>query len=73
MSDGSGEIIIKGGSCEIYFDHDIFEAVENDPKRHKHATLSIKQITISGDSEFKDHDTGEHSDKFTGTVKIICR
>ena len=71
MSDGSAEIIIKGGSCEIYFDHDIFGPVENDPKKHKHSTLKIKQITISGDSEFQDHDTGEHSDKFMGTIKII--
>jgi len=72
MSDGSGEIIIKGGSCELYFDHNIFEPVDGDPKRHK-GTLNIKQITISGDQEFEDHDTGEHSDKFTGTIKIICR
>ncbi len=55
MSDGSGEIIIKGGSCEIYFDHDVFQSVENDPKRHKHSTLKIKQIIISGDNEFADH------------------
>lgn len=72
MSDGSGEIIIKGGSCEIYFDHNIFGPVEGDPTKRQ-ATLSIKQITISGDGEFEDHDTGEHSNKFTGTIKIICR
>ncbi len=73
MSDGSGEIIIKGGSCEISFDHHVFQAVEGDPKTHKHFTLNIKQITISGDDLFADHDTGEHPDKFKGTVRIICR
>jgi len=73
MSDGSGEIIIKGGSCEIYFDHDVFQSIANDPQGHKHSTLKIKQIIISGDNEFADHDTGEHPDKFTGTIKIVCR
>ena len=73
MSDGSGEIIIKGGSCEISFDHDVFGAVEGDPKTHKHHTLNIKRIIISGDEQFPDYDTGEHPDKFNGTVRIICR
>lgn len=71
MSDGSGEIIIKGGSCEIYFDHDVFQRDENDPRKRKHETLKIKQIIISGDSQFPDHDTGEHPNKFEGTVRII--
>jgi hypothetical protein len=73
MSDGSGEIIIRGGSCEIYFDHDVFQLDENDYKKHKNVTLNIKQIIISGDSQFADHDTGEHPNKFQGTVKIICK
>ena len=72
MSDGSGVIIIKGGSCEIYFDHDVFRVDESDPKKRKHETLNIKQIIISGDGQFADHDTGEHPTKFEGTIKIIC-
>lgn len=72
MSDGSGEIIIKGGSCEIYFDHDTFHRDENDPRKRKHPTLNIKQIIISGDSAFQNHDTGEHPNKFEGTIRIIC-
>lgn len=73
MADGSGEIIIKGGSCEIYFDHDIYQAVEGDSKQRKCNTLKIKQIIISGDDQFEDYDTGEHEDKFKGTIRIICR
>ena len=72
-SNGSGDIIIKGGSCEIYFDHEGFQRDETDQRKRKHATLNIKQIVISGDPEFANYDTGEHSTKFTGTVKIICR
>ena len=73
MSDGSGEIIIKGGSCEIYFNPEEFPEYGKDPKRHKTESLSIKQIIISGDSEFKDFDTGEHPSRFLGTIKIICK
>jgi len=73
MSDGSGEIIIKGGSCQILFDHDVFESDQSDPKMHSHATLNIKQIIISGDEQFEDYDSGEHPTKFTGTIKVICR
>ena len=72
-SNGSGDIIIKGGSCEIYFDHDGFQRDETDQRKRKHASLNIKQIVISGDSEFANYDTGEHPSKFTGTIKIICR
>ncbi len=28
MSDGSSDIIIKGGSCEINFDHGLFPLIE---------------------------------------------
>ena len=69
--DGSNEIIIKGGSCELYFDHDLFARDQVDVRKRSHATKNIKQIIISGDEEFADHDTGEHSTKFTGTITII--
>jgi len=69
--DGGGEIIIKGGSCELYFDHDVFTQDTVNLKKRRHATKIIKQIIISGDEEFADHDTGEHSTKFTGTITII--
>jgi hypothetical protein len=73
MSDGAGEIIIKGGSCEIHFDHDIFQRDEFDVKKRSQATMNIKRITISGDTQFADLDTDEHPDKFTRAIKIICR
>ena len=73
MSNGSTEIIIKGSSCELYFDHDVFRQEGIDNNKRKNADLEIKQIIISGDPEFPDHDSGEHSTKFTGTIRIICR
>jgi hypothetical protein len=73
MSNGSNEIIIKGGSCELQFDHGVFQQDQVDNTKRKNADLEIKHIIISGDPEFPDHDTGEHSTKFTGNIRIICR
>ncbi len=73
MGDGGGDIIIKGGSCEIYFDHNAYEKDESDPQKRKHRTLNIKQVTITGDQYFRDYDTGEHPEGFKGTIRIVCR
>ena len=70
MADGGGEIIIRGGSCEIYFDHSAFPVDENDPSKRKHNTSNIKQIIISDDGYFENYDTGEHPNKFEGTIRI---
>ena len=73
MSDGSGEIIIKGGSCEIYFNPEVFRQDPADPKKHKTETLNIEQIVISGDGQVPDYDSGDITSKFQGTIKIICK
>lgn len=72
MADEGSDIIIKGGSCEINFDHDLFPLVAGQSTRRKHSSLKIKQVIISGDTQFPDHDTGEHEDQFTGTIRIVC-
>ena len=64
-----GVIIIKGGSCEIHFDDGVFK---QDPtggmkRKHKHDSLKIKRIAISGQFE-KDFPDG-----FTGEIRITCK
>lgn len=72
MSDGSGEIIIKGGSCEIHFDDGLFKKDPNDPKRRKHShdTLKIKRIVITGNQSF---DSNDIPGGFRGEIKITCK
>lgn len=72
MSDSSSDIIIKGGSCEIYFDEGTYPKDPNDHKKHRHAGAKIKRVTISGDSNFQDVDTGRHPDGFKGTIRVYC-
>jgi hypothetical protein len=65
-----GDIIIKGGSCEIHFDDRVFRKDQADPKarRHKHDVLKIKRIVITGDSKFDE----AFPDGFKGVIKITC-
>ena len=68
MANG-GDIIIKGGSAEIHFDHDVFKRDTADPKKRRHDNLKIKRIVISGDHSF---DTGDVPNGFKGEIKISC-
>jgi hypothetical protein len=67
-SDSSGEIIIKGGSCEIEFADGVFELDRSDRKqKHKHKDLKIHRIVITGTKSF---DSGNLDDGFKGEIRI---
>ena len=55
MSNGS-DIIIKGGSAEVHFDHSIYQ---QDPKanhRHQNENKKIVRVVITGDINFDSGD-----------------
>jgi hypothetical protein len=66
-----GDIIIKGGSCEIHFDDGVFKKDDSDPRKtkHKHDVLKIRRIVITGDAKFDE----AFSDGFTGEIRISCK
>ena len=68
-SDGSGEIIIKGGSCEIHFDDGVLarDPTETKRRKHKHDTLKIKRIVITGNQSF---DSNDIPGGFKGEIRI---
>lgn len=69
-SDSSGEIIIKGGSCDIEFADGVFDLERSDGKqKHKHKDVKIKihRIEITGDEPF---DSGEMPAGFKGKITI---
>lgn len=65
MADGS-DIIIRGGSCEIEFDHETFKQDQNNSKKHKHETFKIKRIVITGDKTF----SADTPNGFKGEIRI---
>ena len=69
MANGN-DIIIKGSSAEIQFDHDLYPQDPGNPKRRKHDNLKITRIVISGN---KDFDSGEIPNGFKGQITISCR
>ena len=68
MANG-GDIIIKGGSAEIHFDHDLFTQDQKDSRKHKHDSLKITRIVVSGDVNF---DSDELPNGFKGEIRIVC-
>lgn len=79
-SDGSGEIIIKGGSCEIHFNDGVFDKDASEPgkQKHKHKKdVKIRRIVITGNKLFdKDNivggsfDSGDIAGGFKGEITI---
>ncbi len=64
-----GDIIIKGGSCEINFNDSQFEIDSADPRNriHRRDTILIKRIIVSGNQEF---DSKDIPDGFQGKITI---
>ncbi len=69
MSDGGGDIIIKGGSVDINYDENIYQKDPLDPKSHKNANKKITRVVISGDISF---DSGEFNDGLRCTITTTC-
>lgn len=68
MANG-GDIIIKGGSLEIQFDHELFKQDPGNPRKRKHRTLKITRIVVSGDANF---DSNDIPNGFKGEIRISC-
>lgn len=51
MSNGS-DIIIKGGSAEIHFDHGIYKQDPKASHRHQNENKKIVRVVITGDINF---------------------
>jgi hypothetical protein len=70
-ADSSGDIVIKGGSCEIHFDDRVIKKDRKDPAKRKHRCdgLTITRIVIVGNQSF---DSEDIPDGFKGTITISC-
>jgi hypothetical protein len=65
MADG-GDIIIKGGSCDLIFDDSIYPPDPGDPKKHINKNhQKVIRVQITGDITF---DSGDHPNGLTCTI-----
>ncbi|HEX9422738.1 MAG TPA: hypothetical protein VF899_05805 [Pyrinomonadaceae bacterium] len=71
MSDGGGDIIIKGGSCDLIFSDDMYPKDPGDPKTHKNKdNQKVLKVVITGDITF---DSGDHPNGLTCEIHTYTR
>jgi hypothetical protein len=58
MSEGSGEIIIKGGSVELTFDDGIYQKVPSDPGTYKNQDRQITRVVVVDEEGRVQFDSG---------------
>jgi hypothetical protein len=59
MGEGSGEIIIKGGSIELSFDDGLYQKVPNDPGIYRNQNRRITRIVVEDEEGKVKLDSGE--------------
>ena len=52
MSNGTADIIIKGGSAEVHFDDSVYEQDPQDPNTYSNEDKKIVRVVITGDLSF---------------------
>jgi len=60
MSDGSGEIIIKGASVHLEFNGAIFIKDPNDPKKHDNPSRKITKIVVVDENGVEKFNSGDN-------------
>ena len=70
MANG-GDIIIKGGSCDLIFDDSLYPTDPADPKKHKNKNnQKVTRVLITGDISF---DSGDHPSGLTCEITTTCK
>ncbi len=70
MSNGTSDIIIKGGSAEVHFDDAIYEQDPQDPHKYQNQDKKIVRVVITGDINF---DSGENGSGLQCEIVVSCR
>ena len=73
MSDGGGDIIIKGGSVDLDFDDSIFRKDPGDPKKHENANRTITKITIVDENNNPIYDSGDQPSGLKWKVTVSTK
>lgn len=73
MSDGGGEIIIKGGSVELLFNDTIYKKNNGDPRKHENASRKITRIVVLDEESGEKFDSGDNQGGLNWTVTISTK
>lgn len=70
MSDGGGDIIIKGGSVNVQFDDSLYRKDPNDPKKHDNANRKITRIVIVDENDAEQYNSGDSPNGLKWTITV---
>ena len=70
MGEGTGEIIIKGGSVELSFDGTLYLKESADPNSHKHATRKITRVQVEDENGKSQYDSGTDDGGLKWTITV---
>ena len=73
MSDGSGEIIIKGASVHLEFNGTIFVKDPSDPKKHDSPSRKITQIVVADEDGVEKFNSGDNPGGLKWKVTISTK
>jgi hypothetical protein len=73
MSDGAGEIIIKGGSVELFFNDTTYPKVNGDPKKHENRDRRITSIVVVDENGNEKLNSGDNPGGLKWTVTVKTR
>jgi len=73
MSDGSGEIIIKGASVHIEFNDTIFKKDLGDPKKHDNANRKITKIVVTDENGVEKFNSGDNPGGLKWEVNVSTK
>ena len=69
MANGA-DIIIKGGSVDIDYDHAVYPADPSNPKKHQNPNKKVTRVVITGDINF---DSGDRQNGITCLITVSCK
>ena len=73
MSEGGGEILIKGGSEQVLFNDSVYKKDPNDPKKHEDANRKITKIVIVDENGGERFNSGDNQGGLKWTVTVSTK
>lgn len=70
MGEGSGEIVVKGGSVHVIFDNSLYLRDSNDPSAHKHEGRKITRIRVQDEKGQSVFDSDVNKDGLNWTITV---
>jgi hypothetical protein len=73
MSEGGGEIIIKGGSVKIEFAESLYKKDPSDPRKHENADRRITGIVIVDENGAEQFNSGDKPNGLQWTITVSTK